>query len=713
MTLFKDLNLNKRVIFLLLALFITISVTLIQVGNYRNRRANIEQMAMMTANQQADNAALIIDDAFEVAMAAAQTVADDLSSGELAYADIQTRVRAEMRDFPALFGIAITFEPFVYDPEQRLYQVYISRGVNGELDVLDGATYDYTQSNEEDPSLPDTRWYAQPLQEGAMWNTPFFATGAQQVLVEYAVPFQQVDELDQRGGVVTVDYTLTDMRDLISEIDLGATGYAFVVSEDGTILAHPVAEFVASESLLSLAEAQGDTAMIEVARRIERGESFTTELVAPLTGQVSWVFSRPIMSTGWSISVVLSQDDFAPKSRDTFREQVNIALTGALAVWLLICLILRIDRGRVRDLFLTAASFSLICVALIMFIWYQDDRLGRDTSRAITSQTLLDSYLTNVRNNIRNGSQELLEIPTGVVIEAVDFASPTSATVNGLVWQRIPIDTPDEFIEGFRLTRITGPEFAIDELYRQQQDDETIVIWSIGIILKQNFNPELFPFDTRSLELRLEPLDLSGNVVLVPDLGGYDLIAPSLAPGVDPDVTLYNWEIDNTQYQYRQITNASNFGLQSRLNSPPTPSLFYVMTLQRLFLGPFIAYLMPGIIVALMIYAYLLRDRDPGDEGEIDNTLNYAAALFFVVVVSHTALRDNIAAVGVTYLEYFYILLYCGLALVAANDILIAKRPQSLIVTFQNNLLPRLLFFPIVSGVMLVITLNIFVFGTV
>jgi hypothetical protein len=47
-----------------------------------------------------------------------------------------------------------------------------------------------------------------------------------------------------------------------------------------------------------------------------------------------------------------------------------------------------------------------------------------------------------------------------------------------------------------------------------------------------------------------------------------------------------------------------------------------------------------------------------GDEHDLVSALSDAAALFFVMVVAHTALRDSIAAVKMTYLEYLYILLY-------------------------------------------------------
>lgn len=703
---------TPRFLLLVLILVIALGLTATQIVLYIDLRTQLEATALTAARQQAEEATAALTTGIDQVMTVGEAVATELETGALPYDELTEQLSQVLGDFEALFGIAVTFTPFSYDPDLELYQVYVSRNRVGEIIVQEGATYNYTLPQNGDPDLPNTDWYLEPLANGAQWNDPFFATGAQQVLIEYAVPFHAVDDPDQIVGVVTLDFTLLGTRILLERLDLGARGYAYLTDRDGQFLANPISDYVLVESFASLAAADDNETLATLAEFTEAQEAFTISLEDPLVGGQAWMFSQPIISTGGMLGVVINQQDFAPSIRETLQAQMLMALTIGLSLWAFLSLVWRIDKGETHALVLSAATYTFICLGLVVLAWALKSQLGRDTPAAITSEAQITTALAATRPDAALLDEtlplEIIEIPTGIQIEAMDFDSPTSATLNGLVWQRLPANLPDDFIEGFRLPQRIGPESAIEEIYRAQQGTETIVIWSVDIVLRQDFDPQLFPFDARFIGMRLEPADLRGNVVLVPDLRGYDLIAPELKPGVDSEVFLYNWRLEGSFYHYERVVQNTHFALTSRLASPPLPTLNYTIILERRFIGPFIAYLLPGIIVSLMVYAYMLRDRDPGDENEIDNTLNYAAALFFVVVVSHAALRDNTAAVGITYMEYFYLLIYIGIITVALNDIVIAKRPQFLFVTFHNNLLPRLLFWPVVSTTILIVTALVF-----
>jgi hypothetical protein len=53
-----------------------------------------------------------------------------------------------------------------------------------------------------------------------------------------------------------------------------------------------------------------------------------------------------------------------------------------------------------------------------------------------------------------------------------------------------------------------------------------------------------------------------------------------------------------------------------------------------------------------------MSNREVSDQQDPVAAPSHAAALVSVMVLAHTALRDSIAAVKMTYLEYLYILLY-------------------------------------------------------
>ena len=250
----------------------------------------------------------------------------------------------------------------------------------------------------------------------------------------------------------------------------------------------------------------------------------------------------------------------------------------------------------------------------------------------------------------------------------------------------------------------------IDEIYREDRETETLVIWTITAALRQAFDPDRYPLDRYDINVRLAPVEFANNVLLVPDLSAYNVNAPSLLPGLDDTVRIKNWRLIASAFGmgFRQF--GANLGLSQR-PTVDVPELAFNIRVERLFLGPFIAYFLPAFVAAIMIFVFLLNDLKPDAPDEIVTALTYTAALFFVIAILHDSLRSNAAAIGLTYLEYFYLLLYVLTLLVALNSYLVVKYPYLSIVSIGNNLIAKLLFWPVVVGVMLAATLYVFVIG--
>lgn len=703
-------RLANRTLFVIMLLLLTLAILL--TWRYINERNRLEQVAFASAEQQANDAARQIERAFGRVMAIASGIANDLTVGSLPYPEIEARLRETVAENSDIDGLAITFAPFIYDSDLRLYQMYIYKIEDGSFDILEGATYDYTAEPNGDPNAPNTDWFRIPLESGPTWTEPFFAAGAQKILIEYGVPFYRINEQNgtrEPAGVVTIDYSLVDTRSLIGGLDLGTTGYSFLMASSGTFLAHPQPDLVATSTIFVLADATSDEALREIGQRALAGEAFATSIHDPLTRQPAWVFIEPIVTTDWSLAIILNQSEFLPNVRDTVREQITILLVaaGALLFWLLRAF--QVVSGARDSLWGASISFSLISVLLIIAVWLMSIGLRDHPGTMVTDQRVVDTILQTYRLNLQT-SETLYEIPTGVIVQAVDYRDATSVTINGYIWQRYPVDIDTDILQGFNLPQRTGEEVTLDEIERIRQNGEEVIVWYIGVTLKQQFDPTPYPFDRRDIEMRIAPADLSGRVVLVPDLTAYSIITPENLPGLDSDVHINNWQQVRSYYSYQTQTPVASFGLLNRVERS-LPELHFNLDTQRQFLGPFLAYLLPATVIALMMFAYLLNDRDPDNTDEVTNALNYAAALFFVLAVSHAALRDSIAAVDLTYLEYLYILLYAAIVLVSADIFLLVKRPRLRLIRLRNNLIPKLIYWPALTGIMLIVTLMIFVYG--
>ena len=200
------------------------------------------------------------------------------------------------------------------------------------------------------------------------------------------------------------------------------------------------------------------------------------------------------------------------------------------------------------------------------------------------------------------------------------------------------------------------------------------------------------------------------GVVLVPDIGAYDSTKPADKPGLEKlDLIVEGWEVVNSFFSYRNVGYNTNFGLPNFQGRNDFPELYFNIGLKREFLNPMIQVILPFILMAFLMFATLLTIRASGDENEAlgfstSTVLGFCAAVFFVVVISHSDLRDRLAAKGIIYFEWFYFVLYLAILGVSLNAVLIATPLRDSHLHYRDNLPARLLYWPLICGALLIAT---------
>jgi hypothetical protein len=118
-------------------------------------------------------------------------------------------------------------------------------------------------------------------------------------------------------------------------------------------------------------------------------------------------------------------------------------------------------------------------------------------------------------------------------------------------------------------------------------------------------------------------------------------------------------------------------------------------------------------LVALLLFAVLVIATP--DEGraaflgfDTVTVLGFCAAIFFVVILDHSQLRSTIAADAVMYQEFFYFALYLAILLVAGTSLLLAAPRTFPLVARREGLVLKLLYWPLVLGFVLGVTVLIF-----
>ncbi|MDM8560379.1 hypothetical protein [Candidatus Parabeggiatoa sp. HSG14] len=79
-------------------------------------------------------------------------------------------------------------------------------------------------------------------------------------------------------------------------------------------------------------------------------------------------------------------------------------------------------------------------------------------------------------------------------------------------------------------------------------------------------------------------------------------------------------------------------------------------------------------------------------------------ALFLGVILAHIGLRKSLLASGVTYIEYYYFVIYIITMVVIASYFLFHNKKNLSLIQYRNGLVMKLLFWPFILTSILGIT---------
>jgi len=340
----KYATVKKRLLVGLTALFLANLLLLIgYFFAYIQERKETWAHARDQAQQEAIRATEVIDQALSRLVLVNQSLTKSLNSGTLDYADIPQRLIDEMEANPFLLGVGVAFTPYSFDPERRLYSpLYVRRSDTPQMVQIEDS-YDYTEQGRD--------WYHLPLKLGPVWQEPHFGEASNHYLANYTAPFHPPDQPDGEPiGVVFTSMSLDQYQALVQSLDLGDTGYGFILSKKGAFVAHPIHSYVMeSKTIFELAEEVGDETLADVGRQAADGKQGYFDYQNELTGESAWIFVHAIPSTGWSMGVVYYNGGLL--DTHVFREKrFNIGIMTVTAAFLFFILIIARLNGIERTL---------------------------------------------------------------------------------------------------------------------------------------------------------------------------------------------------------------------------------------------------------------------------------------------------------------------------------------------------------------------------
>ncbi len=201
------------------------------------------------------------------------------------------------------------------------------------------------RSDDKEPIFYGDRVYFKQVMDGAPLGKQVLisrTTGKPTLVL--AAPIRSAD--NQTVGVLAISTSIADLSEMITKSKIGTTGYAFLLDEDGKVVAHHKQEFVNTSADFSKHPAFLGRAN-ETARKLTFEEN----------GKEVIAYSQKTQH-GWTMVVQQDRDDAFRPITDANRRALMLLAATLVAVTLMAFLLARRLSGPIRNLTLIADEIS-------------------------------------------------------------------------------------------------------------------------------------------------------------------------------------------------------------------------------------------------------------------------------------------------------------------------------------------------------------------
>ncbi len=390
---------------------------------------------------------------------------------------------------------------------------------------------------------------------------------------------------------------------------------------------------------------------------------------------------------------------------------------GAFLLLLSVCFLLlaSLNLSLRRHSWTVSIVFSVGCLFLLGYIV-----AGRDHHYYAKGHLYSKQALNQKLSLLKQQYPKVVLLPTGLEVDQIHLSATKDANVVLTLWYITPkhmhYDELHPMLQVKNASRYT--RYTHLETYTSSRG--VVHVWRAALSVKPQNNSLLFPFDEKQITLTLQPRS-SRRMMLVPDFQAYHFLNPERLPGIRQGVQLHAWSMTHANFAMTHDTRHINVGGDASAVAVSQHYLVYRIFVSRNVLSPFVLYLIPLLIVILMIFTRLVamqvrlgedKSSMEGLKGKIKTLvadLTYFSTLFFIISLSHNSIREQTAIQNVSYLESCYIVVYVVI-LVTAILLVLKSLGNCRYLYKKNGLLLKLLFWPLLSFVILLVTYGYFIY---
>jgi len=365
---------------------VTLVISVILALNYRVSRhlmtEKIEENAFNLAQATANRINTTLKSVEKIPAGLAQTINELQPDNQ----ELNKLLADRLAHNPELFGIAVAFAPETDVSGTKLNSCYYINAF-GRI-KKSPITYDYQTHD----------WYQVPQVLGRpVWSEPYYGESGHNTMTTYSVPFyKQKAGHREFAGIVSVDLSLNWLRNIVLSLKIGKTGYAFLITHNGTFVTHPDIDLIMNETIFSVAEAQKRPEIRTIGRHMIAGEKGFTAFNGLVSKHRYWMAYTPLPANGWSLGVLFPQNELMAEIYSLTKSMIILGICGFFMIMMIILLIAGRITKPLRSLAASAEQIAMGNLETTIQIPESRDEVGRLAISFAGMQQSLKEYINDL-----------------------------------------------------------------------------------------------------------------------------------------------------------------------------------------------------------------------------------------------------------------------------------------------------------------------------
>jgi len=208
-----------------------------------------------------------------------------------------------------------TIKSMNFDEFTKYYNSNIKLFTDYEVAFIADKSGNYKATNYFSGNLIDREYFHKALEGQTVISNPLISKSTGNPIIIVAVPIK--DSSENVIGIFGVTIKLSLLTDIINSETLGDTGYAYMISTDGLVMAHKNKALIYKDNMLK----NKNKDIADIAKLMIAGKAGVNYY--EYEGKKKLIAFRPIVPTGWSIGMSAYNSEIA-KSVTTFKYYICI-----------------------------------------------------------------------------------------------------------------------------------------------------------------------------------------------------------------------------------------------------------------------------------------------------------------------------------------------------------------------------------------------------